>query len=171
MLVCPGAQEPLPAGADIRAGRHRPPGVCALPKLSCGLGAWRHRWAYTSPGSPQWPWCANTWAASPDAATAQRAGRGCGGTLARRGALGWGGRFGDVAAKAGANINKSFSQISLAGNTVFLSGEQVGPYQIGVDGVQSIYLLDRSGNGVPVALDPILRDHFSAAGANRSNLL
>lgn len=84
--------------------------------------------------------------------------------------LGWGGRFGDAAALAGANINKSFSQISLAGNTVFLSGEQVGPYQIGVDGVQSIYLLDRSGSGVPVALNPILRDHFSAAGANRSNL-
>jgi uncharacterized protein (DUF1501 family) len=84
--------------------------------------------------------------------------------------LGWGGRFGDAAANASANINKSFSQISVAGNTVFLSGEQVGPYQIGVDGVQSIFLIDRSGNGVPVALDPILRDHFSAAGANRSNL-
>lgn len=84
--------------------------------------------------------------------------------------LGWGGRFGDVAAKAGANINNIFSQISLAGNTVFLSGEQVGPYQIGVDGVQSIYLLDRSGSVVPAALDPILRDHFSAAGSNRSNL-
>tara|TARA_R110001592_G_scaffold363248_5_gene682292 strand:- start:32875 stop:34275 length:1401 start_codon:yes stop_codon:yes gene_type:complete len=84
--------------------------------------------------------------------------------------LGWGGRFGDVAFKAGANINNIFSQISLAGNTVFLSGEQVGPYQIGVDGVQSIYLLDRSGSVVPAALDPILRDHFSAAGSNRSNL-
>ena len=84
--------------------------------------------------------------------------------------LGWGGRFGDAAANASANINKSFSQISVAGNTVFLSGEQVGPYQIGVDGVQSIFLIERSGNGVPVALDPILRDHFSAAGANRSNL-
>lgn len=84
--------------------------------------------------------------------------------------LGWGGRFGDIAAQAGANINNIFSQISLAGNTVFLSGEQVGPYQIGVDGVQSIYLLDRSGSVVPAALDPILRDHFSAAGTNRSNL-
>jgi len=84
--------------------------------------------------------------------------------------LGWGGRFGDVAATASANVNKSFSQISLAGNTVFLSGEQVGPYQIGVDGVQSIYLLERSGNGVPVALEPVLRDQFSAAGADRNNL-
>ena len=48
--------------------------------------------------------------------------------------LGWGGRFGDAAANAGANY-KSFSQVSLAGNNVFLSGEQVGSYQIGVDGV------------------------------------
>jgi uncharacterized protein (DUF1501 family) len=84
--------------------------------------------------------------------------------------LGWGGRFGDAAANAGANINKSFSQVSLAGNNVFLSGEQVGSYQIGVDGVQSIYLLDGAGNGIPVALNPILREHFAVAGTNRSNL-
>lgn len=85
--------------------------------------------------------------------------------------LGWGGRFGDIAASANANIENSFSQISLAGNTVFLSGERVGPYQIGVDGVQSILLLERSGNGVPAALEPILRNHFTSAGSNRSNLL
>ena len=84
--------------------------------------------------------------------------------------LGWGGRFGDAAANAGANVNKSFSQVSLAGNNVFLSGEQVGSYQIGVDGVQSIYLLDGAGNGIPVALNPILREHFAVAGTNRSNL-
>jgi uncharacterized protein (DUF1501 family) len=84
--------------------------------------------------------------------------------------LGWGGRFGDIAARANANVENSFSQISLAGNTVFLSGERVGPYQIGVDGVQSILLLERSGNGVPAALEPILRNHFTSAGSNRSNL-
>ena len=84
--------------------------------------------------------------------------------------LGWGGRFGDIAARANANVENSFSQISLAGNTVFLSGERVGPYQVGVDGVQSILLLERSGNGVPAALEPILRNHFTSAGSNRSNL-
>ncbi|MEM6580254.1 MAG: DUF1501 domain-containing protein [Pseudomonadota bacterium] len=84
--------------------------------------------------------------------------------------LGWGGRFGDVAAAASANINPSFSQISLAGNTVFLSGNEVGPFQIGTDGVQSILLLERAGNGVPAALESILRDHFSSDGVNRNNL-
>ena len=84
--------------------------------------------------------------------------------------LGWGGRFGDAAVSAGANINNSFSQISLAGNTVFLSGDLVTPYQIDVDGVQSILLIERSGNGVPPSLEPILRDHFTSAGSNRSNL-
>lgn len=85
--------------------------------------------------------------------------------------LGWGGRFGDSAARASANMENIFSQISVAGNTVFLSGEQVGPYQIGVDGVPSIFLLDRVGNGVPASLEPVLRAHFTSAGADRSNLL
>ena len=65
--------------------------------------------------------------------------------------LGWGGRFGDVAAKAGANINKSFSQISLAGNTVFLSGEQVGPYQIGVDGATAYIRFEGRCQGCAMA--------------------
>lgn len=84
--------------------------------------------------------------------------------------LGWGGRFGDVAAAGGANVENIFSQISVFGNTVFLSGEQVGPYQIGTDGVSSVFLLDRIGNGVPPALGPIFRDHFTSAGENRANL-
>jgi uncharacterized protein (DUF1501 family) len=84
--------------------------------------------------------------------------------------LGWGGRFGDFAASANANIENIFSQISLSGNTVFLSGDQVGPYQIGVDGVPSVFLLDRVGNGVPASLAPILREHFTSADANRNNL-
>ena len=73
-----------------------------------------------------------------------------------------------AAALGGANVENVFSQISLFGNTVFLSGERVGPYQIGVDGVPSIFLLDRIGNGVPASLGPIFRDHFTSAGENRS---
>ena len=85
--------------------------------------------------------------------------------------LGWGGRFGDAAARAGANTESIFSQISVFGNTVFLSGDMVGPYQVGVEGVPSIFLLDRVGNGVPASLEPALRAHFTSAGSNRSNLL
>ncbi|MFT4613146.1 MAG: hypothetical protein ACI9NT_000282 [Bacteroidia bacterium] len=81
--------------------------------------------------------------------------------------LGWGGRFGDAAAVAAANSENIFSQISLAGNTVFLSGEQVAPYQIGAGGVPSIRLLDSS---VPAPLADIMRDHFTSVGSQRSNL-
>ncbi|MFT6289040.1 MAG: hypothetical protein ACJAYC_000698 [Halieaceae bacterium] len=83
--------------------------------------------------------------------------------------LGWGGRFGDAAATANANVENIFSQISLAGNSVFLSGDLVSPYQIGVGGVPSLFLLDRAG-GVPATLESILQNHFTSAGADRSNL-
>ncbi len=84
--------------------------------------------------------------------------------------LGWGGLFGDVAAGAGANTESIFSQISLAGNTVFLSGQQVTPYQIGAGGVPEIELLARGGNGIPQSLADILRNHFASTGVTRSNL-
>ncbi len=83
--------------------------------------------------------------------------------------LGWGGRFGDAAVAGNANVEDIFSQISLAGNSVFLSGEFVSPYQVSVNGVPSIFLLD-SDTGVPAPLQSLLRDHFTAAGATRSNL-
>lgn len=75
-----------------------------------------------------------------------------------------------VAAAGGANVENIFPQISVFGNTVFLSGEQEGPYRIGIDGVSSVFLLNNIGNGVPPALGPIFRDHFTSAGENRANL-
>lgn len=78
--------------------------------------------------------------------------------------LGWGGRFGDAAVQG--NAESIFSQISLAGNSVFLTGDLVSPYQISADGVPSIRLIDVSGQ----QLGPVLRDHFASAGSNRSNL-
>ena len=80
--------------------------------------------------------------------------------------LGWGGRFGDVATQNGANSQTIFSQISLFGNSVFLTGDRVSPYQIGVDGVPTIRLLELT-NG---AQRNVLRDHFASTGAQRSNL-
>jgi uncharacterized protein (DUF1501 family) len=79
---------------------------------------------------------------------------------------GWGGRFGDAAAQGNANTDAVFSQISLVGNSVFLNGDLVSPYQIGVDGVPTIGLMEFAGE----ALGPILRDHFTSEGSNRSNL-
>jgi uncharacterized protein (DUF1501 family) len=80
--------------------------------------------------------------------------------------LGWGGRFGDAAAQSNANTGTAFSQIALVGNSVFLNGDLVSPYRIGVDGVPSIRLIDLAGD----VLGPTLRDHFASAGSNRNNL-
>ena len=79
---------------------------------------------------------------------------------------GWGGSFGDAAVQAGANLDNIFSQISLAGNSVFLTGDLVSPYQISPDGVPDIRLVDAAGE----QLGAILRDHFISAGSDRSNL-
>ncbi len=81
--------------------------------------------------------------------------------------LGWGGRFGDVAAQGGSNIDNVFAQISVAGNAVFLTGDTVSPFQIGTAGVPDIRILDQTGNS-PVG--GLLRDHFDAAGALPANL-
>jgi uncharacterized protein (DUF1501 family) len=80
--------------------------------------------------------------------------------------IGWGGRFGDTAFRAGSNAEPVFSQISLSGNSVFLTGDRVSPFQVGTDGVPAIQLIEASGAG----LGPLLRDHFATAGADRSNL-
>lgn len=77
---------------------------------------------------------------------------------------GWGGRFGDKLMNA--NSESVFGQISLFGNTIFLTGDNVQPYQIGTNGVPSISVIDRSPSGVA----GILRDHFASEGDNRTNL-
>ncbi|CAA0118132.1 Uncharacterised protein [Halioglobus japonicus] len=78
--------------------------------------------------------------------------------------LGWGGRFGDATMTG--NLQSVFSQISLAGNSVFLTGERVSPFQISADGVPAIRLIEAA----PAQLGSLLRDHFDSTGANRSNL-
>ena len=80
--------------------------------------------------------------------------------------LGWGGRFGDVAAAGGSNTDNIFAQISASGNSVFLTGDIVSPFQIGTDGVPNIQFLEQT-SGV---IGDLLRDHFDSAGAQRSNL-
>lgn len=80
--------------------------------------------------------------------------------------LGWGGRFGDAAMTARANLDAIFTEISLSGNSVFLTGETVSPYQINTDGVPAIGIIDAVGD----EFGAILRDHFISEGADRDNL-
>lgn len=56
--------------------------------------------------------------------------------------LGWGGQLGDLALSN--NTNSLFTCISVAGNTVFLSGEQALSYRIGTSGAVRINSLNSS---------------------------
>ena len=72
---------------------------------------------------------------------------------------GWGGRIGDVAGAG--NSNATFTAVSAAGNTVFLSGRQVRQFQVGQAGAVPIRGL--SGNlfgsaGGASALQAIIND-------------
>jgi uncharacterized protein (DUF1501 family) len=84
--------------------------------------------------------------------------------------FGWGGLFGDAAIASNANDNDVFTAITVAGNEVFLSGETARPYQIGVDGVQQIALIDEDAIQFPEEIDTLLRAHFEDAQTARSNL-
>ncbi|MFK7974734.1 MAG: DUF1501 domain-containing protein [Halioglobus sp.] len=81
--------------------------------------------------------------------------------------LGWGGRFGDIAVQGGSNADAVFSQISVSGNSLFLTGDTVSPFQIGTDGVPNILLLEETEDGF---IGDLLLDHFNSAGVQRSNL-
>ena len=88
--------------------------------------------------------------------------------------FGWGGRFADAVA-ASSSQERDFTSITTLGNELFLTGTNTAPYQVGLDGAQSIDILEFfSGN--PYGLDEDLitanmRQHFLAAGANDPNLI
>ncbi len=84
--------------------------------------------------------------------------------------LGWGGRFGDAAVQSGANVESIFSQVSLAGNNVFLTGDLVSPYQISASGVPSIELIEAAARRAGPGLGGIMRDHFASANTSFDNL-
>ncbi len=77
---------------------------------------------------------------------------------------GWGGRFGDAVNSA--NAESVFSQVSLSGNAIFLTGDSVSPYQISPAGVPAIRLIEAA----PPQFAGLFRDHFASTGAERSNL-
>jgi uncharacterized protein (DUF1501 family) len=82
--------------------------------------------------------------------------------------FGWGGRFADAVVNSGANINREFSTITAVGNELFLTGQDVLPYQIGLNGAPEIGLLtDFNDDNVT----NLLRRHFTAADFNGSNLI
>ena len=88
--------------------------------------------------------------------------------------FGWGGLFADPFISAGANVNPIFTSISLAGDAVFLSGNQTRAYRISGGGARTVEALDRNrlrqnGRLSDRALS-LMRDHFAATGVTRRNL-
>lgn len=82
--------------------------------------------------------------------------------------FGWGGRFADAAVLSGANTNREFSTITAVGNELFLTGQEVLPYQISLDGAAEIEALTQFDNPDVANL---LRRHFEATDFARSNLI
>ena len=82
--------------------------------------------------------------------------------------FGWGGRFADAAVNSGANTNREFSTITPVGNELFLTGENVLPYQIGLNGADEIDLLTEFNDS---SLSDLVRRHFTAADFAGSNLI
>ncbi|MEZ6000945.1 DUF1501 domain-containing protein [Hyphomonas sp.] len=81
---------------------------------------------------------------------------------------GWGGRFADAAIVSGANSNREFSTITAVGNELFLTGQEVLPYQVGLNGADEIGLLTEFNNS---NTSNLLRRHFSAADYDQSNFI
>lgn len=61
--------------------------------------------------------------------------------------VGWGGNIGDLALGSNANSNSLFTCMSVAGNTVFLSGESALSYQMGTSGAVKINSVSSSVYG------------------------
>ncbi|MGF1543829.1 MAG: DUF1501 domain-containing protein [Parvularculaceae bacterium] len=88
--------------------------------------------------------------------------------------FGWGGRFADAALASSANVNPTFTAISVTGNDVFLTGEQATQYQINGGRPQDPEILRRNSlfgtaRNSDVAR-AVMRDHLRADGALINNL-
>lgn len=85
--------------------------------------------------------------------------------------FGWGGRIADMALTSAANPDSTFTAISAAGNTVFLSGEIVGQYQVGSNGPSEIRGVGDNSLYGSQALPDLFESHLRSEGQSLSNLL
>lgn len=85
--------------------------------------------------------------------------------------FGWGGRIADMALTSAANPDSTFTAISASGNTVFLSGEIVGQYQVGSSGPAEIRGVGDNSFYGSQALPALLESHLRSEGQSLSNVL
>ncbi|MEO1029703.1 MAG: DUF1501 domain-containing protein, partial [Pseudomonadota bacterium] len=88
--------------------------------------------------------------------------------------LGWGGLFGDAAFNAGAASEPDFLTLTSLGNEVFLTGNVIQPFNLGLAGPVEVTALeffeDQAAQGGDAEAARLIRDHFRAMDFNRSNL-
>ena len=84
--------------------------------------------------------------------------------------FGWGGRIADMALAAQADPNATFTAVSTAGNTVFLSGEIVGQFQVGANGPEEITGVGDDNLYGSAALPNLLESHLRAENESLTNL-
>lgn len=85
--------------------------------------------------------------------------------------FGWGGRIADMAQASAGNPDSTFTAISAAGNTVFLSGEIVGQYQVGTNGPSEIRGVGDNSLYGSQALPDLFEAHLRSEGQSLSNVL
>lgn len=85
--------------------------------------------------------------------------------------FGWGGRIADMAQASAASPDSTFTAISASGNTVFLSGEIVGQYQVGTNGPSEIRGVGDSSLYGSQALPGLFESHLRSEGQSLTNLL
>lgn len=85
--------------------------------------------------------------------------------------FGWGGRIADMALASSANSNSTFTAVSAAGNSVFLSGEIVGQYEVGRNGPDEIRGVGDNELYGSSALPDLLEAHLRAEGDSLPNIL
>lgn len=88
--------------------------------------------------------------------------------------LGWGGQFGDAVFASGGAASPDFITMTSLGNEVFLTGQQISPFNLGTAGPVEVNALeffeDRAENGMDEQAAALLRAHFRQRDFGRSNL-
>ena len=84
---------------------------------------------------------------------------------------GWGGRLADILLESGANPNATFTNISVSGNTPFLTGNVARQFQVGSSGPLTYDAIDRTFMlGTPSSFSPAIEAHLLDTGGATSNL-
>jgi uncharacterized protein (DUF1501 family) len=88
---------------------------------------------------------------------------------------GWGGHFADAALASSANTFPAFSNISTAGNSLFLTGRNTSPYPVTTEGGADFGILSQLQEGRFTEqgenLYQIMRQHLSSSNFDGNNLL